>query len=600
MGRRFWAWVLGGVVLATGAFAETAAVGSKIENLSFKDIRYLPRTLDDLDKPEKAKAVVLAFMTNECPLAQRYLGKLVEMEKTLGPQGVRFVMVNVGPGESIMDVAQHALDYGAHFPAVKDVTGECIKALGITRTPEIVVLDSERTVRYRGRVDDQYRLGGARQEASRDDLRLALEELLAGKDISVATTVAEGCAITPPAKPEPDPAINYAEHIAPIINKHCITCHREDGGAPMRFDAYKRVSGYAEMIAEVVQEKRMPPWYAHHAFGTFENTRGLSPEEIEHVTRWVAAGSPEGDPAKTPATPVFPDAAWSIHPDVVIKASQQFVLPAQGIVDYKYIFLPYTFEQDTWVQGIQIRSENPRVLHHANLFYSPDALEFVRSENFLTGTVPGGSPADLKDGQAFFIPKGAKIGLQIHYVTTGKMEVDRPMVALRFAKEPVKKRLYYKILDDGKFAIPPYAQAHKVSGDAIMETDATITGLFGHLHLRGKSMMFLTHSPEGKTETLLSMPNYSFDWQLAYYCMPDSVKVTKGTKVECITYYDNSPFNAYNPDPSKTVKYGAQTEDEMMQGFMFYTKDNEDMNLAVDPATGWALTEVASSANSTG
>lgn len=592
--------VVAGLLAGMAAAAETAPVGTQIKNLNFKDIRYLPRTLDDLDKPEKAKAIVLAFMTNECPLAQRYLGKLVELDKQFAPQGVQFVMLNENPADSIMDVAEHALNYEVPFPAVKDMDGNCIKTLGITRTPEIVVLDAERIVRYRGRVDDQYRLGGARNEASRDDLRIALEELLAGSEISVPVTTAEGCAIATPEPPAARPELTFTEHIAPILNQHCVTCHRTDGGAPMRFDTYKRVSGYGDMIAEVVGEKRMPPWYAHPDYGTFENARGLSQDEIDQVVGWVAAGMPEGDESKLPAPPEFPGAEWSIHPDVVIKAAQQIALPATGIVDYKYIFLPYTFEEDTWVQGIQIRSENPRVLHHANLFYSPDALKFVRSENFLTGTVPGGSPADLKDGQAFFIPKGAKIGLQIHYVTTGKMEVDRPMVALRFAKEPVRKRLYYKILDNGKFAIPPFDPAHRVAAVEEMETDATITGLFGHLHLRGKSMTFQAHLPDGQSETLLSLPNYSFDWQLAYYCMPDAVKVPKGTKMECVTYFDNSPFNAYNPDPSKTVRYGAQTFDEMMQGFMFYTKDSEDLQIAVDPATGHALTAVAVNGNAAG
>lgn len=596
--------VLAGLLLALSGGAAgdgpVAPVGSKVENLAFKDIRYLPRTLDDLEKPEKPKAFVITFITNSCPLAQRYLGRLIEMDAEFGPKGAQFLAVNVGPADTIMDMALHALEYGVEFPVVKDMTGDCVRALGITRTPETVVLDADRVVRYRGRVDDQYRLGGVRPEPSRADLRIALEELLAGKEVSVPTTQAEGCSVTLPSVPEPAAPVTYTEHIAPIINQHCLVCHRQDGGAPMRFDTFRRVTGYAEMIAEVVHEGRMPPWYAHPDHGVFENAPGITAEDRLRVRQWVAAGMPEGDPDKLPEPPVFPEEEWAFAPDMILTAPQQFVLPATGIVDYKYMFFNHVFEQDTWVQGIQIKGTNPRVTHHANLFYTPQGLQFARSENFLTGTVPGGVPASLKDGQAFFIPKGAKLGLQLHYVTTGKVEVDRPRVALRFAKEPVRKRLYYKILDEPKFAIPPFARAHRVAAVRELEADATVTGLFGHLHVRGRDMTIRAILPDGTDQILIVMPNYNFDWQLGYYTEPDAVQLPKGTKIECVTHFDNSPFNAYNPDPAKTVRYGAQTYDEMMQGFMFYTRNDEDLNLLVDPETGWAIGPMAAATEQDG
>ena len=225
-------------------------------------------------------------------------------------------------------------------------------------------------------------------------------------------------------------------------------------------------------------------------------------------------------------------------------------------------------------------------MHHANLAHASLATGFDENKNFLTGIVPGGIPVDLDSGMAMMIPKGSGLVLQIHYVTTGKEETDQISVGLRFPKEPIQKRIRYKIIGDYKFRIPPGAPAHPVTAQRELECDATGVGLFSHMHLRGKDSTFFAHYPDGKTETLLSLPNYSFDWQLSYVWPRGTQHFPKGTKIECSSHFDNSPFNPYNPDPKATIRNGPQTHDEMMQGFMFYTDDSEHLNLKVDPKTG--------------
>jgi len=184
------------------------------------------------------------------------------------------------------------------------------------------------------------------------------------------------------------------------------------------------------------------------------------------------------------------------------------------------------------------------------------------------------------------IPKGFGLVFQIHYVTTGKEETDQISVGLRFAKEPIRKRVRYKIIGDYKFKIPPGAPAWPVAAEKELECDATGIALFSHMHLRGKDSTFFAHYPDGKTETLLVLPNYSFDWQLSYVWDRGVKHFPKGTKIECNSHFDNSPFNPYNPNPKATVKNGPQTHEEMMQGFFFYTADAENLDLHVDPKTG--------------
>jgi peroxiredoxin len=575
------------VVLLPAGFAVAGGVvpvGARAAKMTFTDIRYSPRTLDDFGQPE---IFVIAFTSVDCPLVQRYLPRLRELSAEYSGRAVQFLAVNVGADDAVTEMAQQALDGEVEFPFVKDFDGQCAKALGATRTPEVVVLDQERRIRYRGRIDDQFRLGGVKPAASRDDLKKAIDELLDGRKVAVAETPVDGCVITfPEPGPEKSP-LTYATDIAPLINKHCVECHRPGTAAPFVLTEYENVAAKAGTIAEVVEQQRMPPWFAHPRFGKFINERGLTAKERSAIVEWARGGRAPGDLAQAPKPPEFPSAKWEIgEPDLVIAAAQEEKLPAAGYIPYRYVILPHVFLHDTWVQGIEIMPANPRVVHHANLAFGRLTEKFNQEHNFLTGKVPGGIPVNLRDGVAMMIPKGSMLAFQIHYVTTGKEETDRISVGLRFAREPVRKRVRYKIIDNGQFRIPPGAPAHRVTAERELECDATGIALFSHMHLRGKDSTFIAHYPDGKSETLLSMPNYSFDWQLSYVWERGAQRFPKGTKIECRSHFDNSPFNPFNPDPAATVKFGPQTHHEMMQGFFFYTDDAENLNLQIDPATG--------------
>src|SRR5262249_52140463 len=231
--------------------------------------------------------------------------------------------------------------------------------------------------------------------------------------------------------------------------------------------------------------------------------------------------------------------------------------------------------------GVQILPDNPRVLHHCNLAYA-NITEGFNEANFITGIVPGGEVMDLPDGIAFCIPKGSVLGLQIHYVATGKKETCSVSVGLRYPRGAVDKRLRHLVFTDRSFAIPPEAPAHKVSASRMLDRDTVGIGLFAHMHLRGKDMTFTARSPNGKAETLLIIPNYSFSWQVPYRWEPGKMRLPKGTRLDCIAHYDNSTFNPFNPDPRATVRHGPQTHHEMMFGFFFYTSAAEELGLRVD------------------
>lgn len=567
------------VTPAQAAAPPTKAGGPALE---FKDIRFLTRTLDDFPK---SKAYVLVFTSTTCPLVQRYLPALNRMEKEYRDKGVQFVAVNVGAEDSIAAMAAQAVEYDAAFPFVKDVDARCAATLGVKRTPEVVVLDGTRQVRYRGRIDDQYRIGGAKPKPTRHDLKEAIDAVLAGKKVAVAQTPVDGCLITRAELPRPAKAVTFADHVAPIIQKHCAECHRRGTAAPFSLVSYEQVSGKADTIAEVVRDGRMPPWYGAPAHTEFTNRRGLSAKEREAVLQWVKYGKAKGDEGKLAKPPAAAKDGWRIgKPDLIVKAPEH-ELPADGLIDYKYVVLPTAFLHDTWVQAVQILPDNPRVLHHANMAFVRLGEKF-NIKNFITGTVPGGEPLILEPGVGYKIPAGSVLVLQVHYVTTGKKEKCRIAVGLRYASGKIDRHLRFSYLVDNKFAIPPGAPAHKVSASRTLPADAVGVGLFSHMHVRGRDMTFRAHYPDGKTETLLTIPNYNFDWQLAYRWKPGAKKFPKGTRLEAVAHYDNSAFNPFNPDPKATVRDGQQTHQEMMNGFVFYVEANEKLGLEIDGKTG--------------
>jgi hypothetical protein len=280
--------------------------------------------------------------------------------------------------------------------------------------------------------------------------------------------------------------------------------------------------------------------------------------------------------------------AWQMdEPDLVLEVPFTYDVPAEGYVDYKYALLPRLFLTDMWLQAVEVQPSNPRVVHHANLGYLPIGGN-ARNSKLITGYVPGVGPMRLEHGVAAKIPAGSALGLQIHITTTGKPEKVRLRVGFRFPRDKVQKELHYLELKNQKFAIPPYAAHHPVSSALSVNDDVTLFGFFAHMHVRGKDVTFRAYPSDGDPQTLLMIPNYDFDWQLPYHLPYGKLQFPAGTRFECLAHYDNSTLNPYNPDPSDTVRDGQQTFQEMMYGFVFFTKDDEQLGLQIDSATGQA------------
>ena len=380
--------------------------------------------------------------------------------------------------------------------------------------------------------------------------------------------------------------VTYHEDVVPVLQKNCQTCHRPGEAAPFSMLTYRDTRPWAASMKRAVVSRKMPPWHADPTVGHFGNDRRLSQAEIDVISRWADAGAPEGDPSKAPAPLTFLE-GWNIgKPDKILEMPQAFSVPATGTIDYQWIVMPTGLDKDTWIEGVEVRPCDRSVVHHVIAFYRRPGSNWLvdakpgiptpkgsgdseagMSDGAIGGYVPGLPAGRLAPGRAIFLPAGSDIVLQVHYNATGKATSDRTKVGMVFAKANVVERSFQIGVVNPTFVIPPGDPNYRVDADITVDSDVRVIGFTPHMHLRGKSFEFRAVFPDGTREVLLRVPKYDFNWQLTYDLAEERV-FPKGTRFEATATFDNSTNNPFNPDPTASVRFGDQTWDEMMVGFI--------------------------------
>jgi hypothetical protein len=354
---------------------------------------------------------------------------------------------------------------------------------------------------------------------------------------------------------------------------------------------FKETRPWARAMKQAVLTKRMPPWFADPLYGHFRNDRSLPQKDIDTLVSWVDAGAPEGDPGDLPQPVAFVD-GWNIDkPDRVFEMPKPFLVPASGTIDYQYVILPYHFTEDRWVQMAEVRPGNHAVVHHVIAYIRDSSSKWMRDKkpgeifvpdadaegnrptlngDLLSGFAPGLPPSILEPGQGRLIKAGSDIILQLHYTANGKPGEDRTKVGIVFCKRPPQQRVMTLAASNNKFTIPPGDSNYRVDAEFELGHEARLSAMLPHMHLRGKDFEYRLIYPSGETETVLHVPHYDFGWQLWYQPVSD-ILLPKSSKIAVTAHYDNSPNNRNNPDPTKAVKWGDQSWEEMMIGFFDVT-----------------------------
>jgi len=273
---------------------------------------------------------------------------------------------------------------------------------------------------------------------------------------------------------------------------------------------------------------------------------------------------------------------------VVLEMPEACKVPTSGTVDYQYVILPTKCTENRWVSMSEVRPGNRALVHHVIAFirepnskwyrdkrpgevFVPDLNEKGErrgiSGGMLSGYAPGMPPEQMEPGQARLVKAGSDVVLQLHYTANGKAGEDQTRVGVVFAKEPPKERVMTLGASTRDFTIPPGDPNYRVDAEFEMGHEAKLVALLPHMHFRGKDFEYRLVLPNGETQTLLRVPNYDFNWQLAYKPAEDIV-VPAGSRFECTAHFDNSPNNPNNPDPKASVRFGEQSWEEMAIGFM--------------------------------
>ena len=368
-------------------------------------------------------------------------------------------------------------------------------------------------------------------------------------------------------------APTFSREVAPILYNRCLECHRQGEAAPMAFTSYAEIRPWAKAIKQAVLSRKMPPWLADSHYGAFRNDRRLTDGEIATISAWVDAGAPEGDPKQTPKLPAF-ETGWRIgKPDAVFDIGTDYDVPAEGVVAYKYFTAPTNFTEDKWVEAAEVRPGQRQAIHHIIAFIVEphgSAGPATEAGNILVGYAPGENPLKLMPGTAVLVKAGSSIRFQVHYTPNGKAVKDRSYIGVRFAKETPTHRAIRGMSINPMLRIPPNDPNFEVRSSYTAKEDITLDSLMPHMHLRGKDFQYTIVYPDGRREVVLNVPKYDFNWQLMYQ-LKSPMLLPKGTRIDCVAHYDNSPNNKYNPDPTKEVHWGDQTFEEMMIGFFTYT-----------------------------
>ncbi|MBI2807455.1 MAG: redoxin domain-containing protein [Planctomycetes bacterium] len=531
---------------------------------------------------QKSKAIVVAFIGTQCPINNAYMPRLVELEKAYADKGVQFVAINSNEHDTLETIRTHAKKHGLSFPILRDEKHLVANRFGAERHPTVFLLDDKHFVCYQGRIDDQFGIGYQRKEPTRRDLVAAIDELLAGKSVSVARTKVEGCFITrvPAAKKKAD--VTYARDVSRILQNRCQECHRPGQIGPMPLLTYDDASAWSLMIREVVSEERMPPWHADPKHGSFKNDRRLSAAERAKLIAWIDAGCPEGDAKDLPRAKKFAP-GWTIgQPDAVFTFKDAIAVPAKATrssIPYKYVVVKTNFDEDKWIHAVEARPGNHAVVHHIIVYIVAGGKRArTPGDGIGSGMLVAYAPGDLGSvfpaNAAKKLPKGALLAFQMHYTPTGTAQTDKSSIGFIFAKTPPQAEMRTRAIAQQAFLIPPGAANHKVTSKTTFSKDAVLYSMFPHMHLRGKDFQFDVVYPDGKRQTLLSVPRYDFGWQ-SNYILAKPLLLPAGTRIECTAHFDNSAKNPNNPNSKTLVFWGEQTWHEMMIGFVDYAYTSE-------------------------
>ncbi len=580
---------VGALLLASQSLAAPSWFpASRSEQPRLKSIYSEEHTLDEFIEPDTS-AIVLVFMGSECPVVRQYVPRLNELFQEFQPRGVRFLAIYANAGDHVAAIARQAEQIELAFPAFLDREHRLADQLQVEMMSEVVVLSRDLEKQYQGAIDNQFKKRGKLSQAAENYLEDALRQLTNHEAVTRPFMPASGCRIERNDPMKAESSLTYYKDIAPLIQKHCQSCHRPGEVGPFELLTYTDVCNHAETIEEVVLDRRMPPWHGdlNEKFGKLHNDKRLSDDEVQTLVSWIRAGTPKGDPAIAPQPVHWPSpTAWSIgKPDFVFQMTRPFTVPATGVVNYQFFRVPMNMQTDRWVQAIEVRPGNREVVHHIGLHIAPAGnTDFSGLGMAALFGLSGDKSRPLNDyvpgdlcnhkvyptNRAVRIPKGSDLIFEVHYTPNGKVAPDQSQVAIRWAPTAPAEEVHTQVFRKkrGGFRIPAGHPHFRMEDTYYFDRDVLIDSIRPHLHARAQSyrLELVERNPTTdevtRRETVLTVPLFDMNWQRTYE-LQTPLLIPAGTELVATAYFDNSRFNPNNPDPTREAFWGLQSSDEM-------------------------------------
>jgi hypothetical protein len=509
---------------------------------------------------------------------------LSAVKGAVGERKVKFFILNPQPADARDAVAAKVNELKFDIAILLDPSQLAAETLGFTRLGESVIINADdMSVLYRG---------------DTTSIAQVLPILLAQGGAEIASSQSTGQLIDFAVKNvHQQVSVSYSKDIVPILQENCVSCHHDGAIGPWSMSSHAMVRGWSPMMREVVMTRRMPPGQIDgHVGKKIAQVAGLTVIEKQKLIHWIDAGAPMGEGVDPLPLMTFTDGKFSLgEPDMVFKVPAQ-TIPATGIVDYRYVPVELNLDRDVWIRAMEFVPGDRAVLHHVITYLSSPADKSGSEQNKaaergdnIGGFAPGRQPDEFLDNSGRFIPKGSNLLLQMHYTTSGRETVDETEVGLFIYDTPPAFVMSGGVAGQRRFLVPPGAKEHMLRGEQLVERDAYLYEMTPHMHFRGKHMSYSVEYPDGKTEQLLSVPKYDFNWQFNYR-LEEPLFLPAGSKLIATGAMDNSDRNPGNPDPTKPVFFGLQTMHEMFFGFttLRYEGDTPDKLVEVE-----AVTEVA-------
>ncbi len=554
--------------------ASQVGIGRRIDDLSLTDLggRTLP-----LSQALGKNGAVIAFTSTTCPVSKRYTPGLARLEVLLRGKGIALVLVDPFASDSPEELRSTTKNLGIASLVMHDRAGSVVRAVQGGSSAEVFLIDATRTLLYRGAQDDQYGLGYSQDAPKLTYLLDAVEEMLAGRKVSIAATSAPGCELEAPALAgQETTSITYHGEVERILQQNCAECHHEGGIGPFSLETLGGVKERARTIKRVVEQGIMPPWFAQLAPDNqpspWANDRSLSTDAKKTLLAWLdSKDRPEGKASDAPK-PIRWLSDWTLgEPDAVFGFARPMAVKAEGTMGYVNVEVPTHFTEDRWITAVQVLPGARDVVHHVGVFITKSgAMAGGDGLNYLALYVPGTTAEPFPAGMAKKLPAGSILKFQMHYTPNGKATTDSTRVGLYFAKEPPKWEVRSAAAVNSRISIPPGEANYELSADVSLPPNVLILGFFPHMHLRGKAFRYDLVQGDGTSRTLLNVPRYDFNWQLTYELATPMMSSAMGTHIKATGWYDNSAANKANPDPTKTVHFGEQTSEEMLGGVVKY------------------------------